>query len=242
MSKERVRGIMGALNEEIDAILPYIQGVQMVLRGSREYFLGELNGHRVVVTRSRIGKVAAATTATTLIDHFGIQELIFTGVAGGMASHVMRGDIVVADTLMQHDMDASLLPGFEKFEIPLLGKRFFQVEASLLQRTLTAAERSMKRIGTGHAVHQGIIASGDQFIACPEKRATLLKEIPLLLAVEMEGGAVAQVCHEWSIPCAVVRAISDSANEEAAGDFTRFIQEVAAPLSANIILDILAHE
>ena len=99
--------IMGAMQEELAGLKPYIQGGQTVTVGTREITSGTWHGHSVVLVLSRIGKVAAATTATALIERFDVKEIVFTGVAGGLSPNVGVGDMVVATEFIQHDMDAS---------------------------------------------------------------------------------------------------------------------------------------
>src|ERR1700761_8445415 len=120
--KERIIGIMGAMPEEIESVGHLLEGKRAVTMGRRTYTEGTLNGVRVVLVFSRWGKVAAATTVSTLILEFKITELIFTGVAGAIDPRLKIGDIVLGQRLIQHDMDAR--PFMAQFEIPLLGKTF----------------------------------------------------------------------------------------------------------------------
>ncbi len=211
---------------------------------------GKIAGIDAVCVLSRIGKVAAAMTATTLVEKFGVTHLLFTGVAGAGDSGVQVGDIVVADTLLQYDMDAS--PLFPRFEVPLTGMTHFSADGKLSRcvadsvtcfldtrfgDVIEASERAAFGL-TGPRLHRGLIASGDQFIDCRHKLARLNDALPGLLAVEMEGAAVAQVCHELDIPFAVVRTISDNANEDAAVDFMRFVKSVAARYAFHIVTGV----
>jgi adenosylhomocysteine nucleosidase len=109
--------IVGAMHQELQALLAAMPDERPVSRAGREFWLGHLAGHEVVVVLSRIGKVAAATTATLLLSEFEVSRIVFTGTAGGLAPGVNVGDVVVADTLLQHDMDAS--PLFPRHEVPL---------------------------------------------------------------------------------------------------------------------------
>ena len=160
---------------------------------------------------------------------------------------------VVAERLVQHDMDASPLPAFKRFEIPLLGKIFF--EASLCDEAFEAAIHytqgdflkdvaAEKRAAFGMdqpRVWRGLIASGDQFLADPRKTAELRQALPGLLCAEMEGAAVAQVCHEMGgIPTAIIRVISDQADHSAAVDFLRFVDDVAEYLTGGIVQSLLS--
>jgi adenosylhomocysteine nucleosidase len=183
----------------------------------------------VVAVLSRIGKVAAATTATVLIERFGVQRIVFTGVAGGLGAGVKVGDIVVADGFLQHDLDAS--PIFPKYEVPLYGTSRFATDTALSAQLVQAARRAVPQA----TVHRGLVVSGDRFVCTTEESSALQSALPEALAVEMEGAAVAQVCHDYGVPFGAVRTISDRADDAAHGDFTRFIQEVASRYSAAIV-------
>ncbi|MCG2585222.1 5'-methylthioadenosine/adenosylhomocysteine nucleosidase [Massilia sp. TS11] len=218
-------GIISALFEEQEGIVDDIVNKSVVVHGKREYTCGQLWGCEVVCVLSRIGKVAAAMTATILIEKFGVTHVIFTGVAGAGHADVKVGDVVLASQLVQHDIDAS--PLFPRFEVPLTGRAHFHTDRDLNQH-LAAAAASWR-------VHHGLIASGDQFINDGERIAALRDALPDVLAVEMEGAAVAQVCHELDVPFAVIRTISDNANEEAATDFMLFVRTVAAKVAYEIL-------
>ncbi|CAN1559742.1 5'-methylthioadenosine/S-adenosylhomocysteine nucleosidase [Flavobacteriaceae bacterium] len=119
MTSKRI-GILGAMPEEISGVVTLLKNKEKVVKGMRTYYIGTINEIDVVVVFSRWGKVASATTVTHLIVEFGITQLIFTGVAGGISPEVSIGDIVVASSLVQHDLDAR--PIMKRFEIPLLGE------------------------------------------------------------------------------------------------------------------------
>jgi adenosylhomocysteine nucleosidase len=212
----------------------------MERRAGREFLHGRLDGHDVVLVRCGIGKVAAATTAAVLLDAFDAAALLFTGVAGGIGAGVRVGDIVVARTLLQHDMDAS--PLFPRFEVPLTGRARFDADLAWTAR-LARAGRAVAGTRTharAAAVHEGLVASGDRFVSTRAESDALRAALPDALAVEMEGAAVAQVCHDFGRPFAVVRTISDRADDAAHGDFLRFAAEVAAPYSRDLVRTALA--
>ncbi len=218
--------------------------------GLRTFYEGEWGGQDIVVVLSRVGKVSAAVTTLLLLERFGCTHIIFTGVAGGVDPSLRVGDVVVADRLMQHDMDAR--PLFPRFEIPLLSVTTFA--APLHSETVAAAAAYLdgpfardvpegRRASFGITeprVRQGLVVSGDQFLADPDKTAALREAIPEALCTEMEGAAVAQVCHEMgNIPFAVIRVISDQADHSAAIDFQKFIDEVAEHLTGGIVFHLL---
>jgi adenosylhomocysteine nucleosidase len=227
--------IVGALHEEIAAIRPCLAGARVQRRGGRDFVHGRLDGHDVILVRSGIGKVAAAATAALLLDAFDARALLFTGVAGGVGAGVRVGDIVVARELLQHDMDAS--PLFPRFEVPLTGRARFGADAAWTARLARAARTvaGARAHAGAAAVHEGLVASGDRFVSTRAQGDALRAALPGLLAVEMEGAAVAQVCHDFDRPFAVVRTISDRADDAAHGDFLRFAAEVAAPYSRDLV-------
>jgi adenosylhomocysteine nucleosidase len=199
-----------------------------------------------VLVLSRIGKVAAATTATALIERFNVSAIVFTGVAGGIATGVNVGDMVVASEFVQHDMDAS--PLFPPLEVPLYGRAHFPTDIALTQSLRVAAQGILNNpsqwiaMDTLHAlhvrspkVHSGLVLSGDRFVSTSSESQALQQRLPLALAVEMEGAAVAQVCHDYELPFAAVRTISDRADDAATTDFSRFIQEVASRYTSALI-------
>ena len=227
-------GVISALAEEQHGLVAAMQGTTRLTNGMREYTMGNLWGIDAVCVLSRMGKVAAAMTAALLVEKFDVTHIVFTGVAGSADASVMVGDIVVAESLVQHDMDVR--PLFARFEVPLTSQTYFLPDRALSDRVAQAAQDFLQlKVGTeiGGAsaeprVRRGLIASGDQFINSRTHLHDLKTALPDLLAVEMEGAAVAQVCFELGIPFAVIRTISDNANEEAAIDFMHFVKNVAA--------------
>lgn len=240
-------GVISALQEEQQGLVEAMQSPYKLIHGMREYTRGQIDGIDVVCVLSRIGKVAAATTATMLVEKFGVTHILFTGVAGAGDARVKVGDIVVAESLVQYDMDAR--PLFPRFEVPLTGLSHFATDLYLTERLATAAhgfldeqfetvigadERAAFRLQRPR-VHRGLIASADRFMDDRLALVTLNGDLPGLLAVEMEGAAVAQVCFELGIPFAVIRAISDNANEDAATDFMRFVTVIASRYAFYIV-------
>jgi adenosylhomocysteine nucleosidase len=218
--------------------------------GLRTFSEGTWAGQEIVLGLSRVGKVSAAATTLLLLERFGCSHIIFTGVAGGVNPRLRVGDVVVGDRLMQHDMDAR--PLFPRFEIPLLGRAEFA--ATLHRETARAArdylredlardvtEEQRTRFGlAAPTVSEGLIVSGDQFLADPARTAALRAAVPEALCTEMEGAAVAQICYEMGeVPFAVVRVISDQADHSAAVDFQRFLDEVAGVLTGGIVRRLL---
>jgi adenosylhomocysteine nucleosidase len=231
--------ILSALAQEQTGLLDTLQNKELVTHAGRDFWQGYLHGMPVVLAVSRIGKVAAATTATALIERFAVQRIVFTGVAGGIAPGVAVGDLVVANTCLQHDMDAS--PLFPRYEVPLYARAHFATDTVLSAMLLGAAYAHIQRAGGSNAIkiHQGLIASGDRFVSSASEAADLHARLPDALCVEMEGAAVAQVCADYGIAFAAVRTISDRADDNAHVDFVQFIDNVAAPYAVSVVNALL---
>ncbi|MDR5772020.1 MULTISPECIES: 5'-methylthioadenosine/adenosylhomocysteine nucleosidase [unclassified Caballeronia] len=242
-------GIMAALPQELGDLVAQMHAagaVETVTLGQREYHVGHAHGVRVVATLARIGKVAAAATASALIHVFKVDAIVFTGVAGGVHANVRVGDIVIGDTLLQHDLDAS--PLFPRYEVPLLARSHFAADPNFSDALALAAASFIVDEGSAlaerfavHAprVHRGLIVSGDRFVASNEGVLALRDALPDALAVEMEGAALAQVCFEHAVPCAVVRTISDSADAAAPESFAEFLVAIAGAYSSGILVRFL---
>ena len=229
-------GVLVAMPEEGRALVDAMRLEDRLEHGRREFLFGDLWGERTAVVIARCGKVAAATTATELIVRFGVETIICTGVAGGVGEGVAIGDVVVADELVQHDLDPR--PLWPRHIVPLLETGSFPVDAPLSDR-IAAAASDHADAGAGGRVHRGLIVSGDQFIHGPAMARAIREALPTTLAVEMEGAAVAQVCYEYGVRCAVFRTISDRADEDAAADFTGSLGAFAASHTLGILSGVL---
>jgi adenosylhomocysteine nucleosidase len=243
--------------QEIVLLRKDLQSVRRQTRGMREYQEGILYGKDVVLTFSRWAKVAAASTVTTLIEVFGVDLVVFTGVAGGTNTDLQIGDIVIGSALVQHDLDAR--PLFPRFEVPLLGKVVFDAPPAMvalaresaeeytraqIRRDIPAAALSAFGMRPIPKICEGLIVSGDKFMADPEaivglQAALLGAGLPSPLCVEMEGAAVAQVCYEHDVPVIVMRTISDKADHSAVIDFEAFVGQVASHLTRGIVKEFI---
>jgi adenosylhomocysteine nucleosidase len=240
----RPLAILSALAEEQAGLVEQLQGAQQVTHAGREFWQGQLGGLPVVLALSRIGKVAAATTTAALIERFGVGAIIFTGVAGGVGPRVHVGDVVVGTAYVQHDMDAS--PLFPRYQVPLTGQTAFAADAALARSLVFACVvglQGLQHAGRAPLVHQGLIASGDRFVNGLDETRTIVEALrdhglePL--AVEMEGAAVAQVCHDYGLPFAAVRTISDRADDTAHVDFPVFVRDVARVYAQRIVTELV---
>lgn len=236
-------GVISAMPEELAAVVEAMHADEVVELGGRRYHRGHYGGEPVVCVVSRIGKVAAATTATILLERFQPRALVMTGLAGGVDEQLAIGDVVIADRLVQHDLDAR--PLFPRHEIPLLGIAELPADAALSNKLAAAAARfapppEVVALGiTKPRVWRGLVASGDQFFGSIDASNALRAVLPSVLAVEMEGAAVAQVCYEHGVPFAIARVISDTANHAAAVDFSRFLRDACGPYARALVEGVL---
>jgi 5'-methylthioadenosine/S-adenosylhomocysteine nucleosidase len=173
--------IVAAMQEELGALLAAMPDEQRVRVAGRDFWVGHLHGHAVVAVLSRIGKVAAATTATVLLERFGVRAIVFTGVAGGLAPGVRVGDVVVATKLLQHDLDAS--PIFPRYEVPLTGHARFAADTAISDAlaAVVAGVLSDPVALLGRTVvddfglqaprlHRGLLVSGDRFVSTRRRK------------------------------------------------------------------------
>jgi adenosylhomocysteine nucleosidase len=237
--------IMAAMPQELSALEAVLGIVRTERVAGRLWCFGRLGGEDVVLTLSGIGKVAAAITTALLLDRYQVRAVLLTGVAGGLGEGVRVGDVVVGTSLMQHDLDAS--PLCPRWEIPGTGRTRLDADATWSGRLAEGARHVLSRPHEARqqfgiqapCLHQGLIISGDQFVASAPASQALRRVLPEALAVEMEGAAVAQVCADFDRPFAVLRTISDRADDQAHVDFTRFLTDVAAGYSRDIVLAAL---
>ncbi|MGE8319339.1 MAG: 5'-methylthioadenosine/adenosylhomocysteine nucleosidase [Comamonas sp.] len=238
--------ILSALPQEQDGLVQAMAGAQAVAHAGRQFWRGRLHGHDVVCALSGIGKVAAATTTAALIERFGVRRIVFTGVAGGVGEGVQVGDVVIASDYLQHDLDAS--PLFPRWEMPGYGRTRLACDAAmaaaLLQAARACVEGDTEALRARHATHPprahcGLIASGDQFVGTAAASRALAQGLRTagheVLAVEMEGAAVAQACLDYGVPFAAMRTISDRADDSAHVDFAEFVRSVASRYAQRII-------
>ncbi|WP_313082737.1 5'-methylthioadenosine/adenosylhomocysteine nucleosidase [Pulveribacter sp.] len=239
--------ILSALPEEQGSLVSALEHPERIEHAARTFWRGRLEGRDVVLALSGIGKVAAATTAAALAERFAVRRMVFTGVAGGVGDGVQVGDVVVARSYLQHDMDAS--PIFPRWQVPGYGEARMDCDAALSALIFEAAGCFLATAGGTFAlkdaaarpprVHQGLVASGDRFVSTAAEsqrlRGDLLAAGHDVLAVEMEGAAVAQVCRDHGLPFAAVRTISDRADDSAHVDFPHFVRHVAGPCADAIV-------
>ena len=226
-------GIIGAMDEEVAILKELMQLQREERKASMDFYIGKYAGKDVVVVRSGIGKVNAAICAQILISDFEVNAIINTGVAGAIHGDLEIGDIVVSDDVIQHDFDVTGFGGFKLGQIPRMKDYIFTADKALIEKAMNAGQKESNR----HRVYQGRILSGDVFVASPEKKEFLWKELHGY-CTEMEGAAVGHACYLSNIPFVIIRAMSDKADGTAHTNFNDFVHE-AAKRSAEMVLDIL---
>ncbi len=251
---EPLTAIIGAYWKETTLLEQRLAGkAEHKVRGVR-FLTGRLASRRVVLCNSGVGKVNAALVATLLIDRFQPDEVIFTGIAGGLDPDLLPGDIVIAEKTAQHDLGIAGPKGFAHFSLtsPTTGRKnpvFFPADQRLLRAAQSAAGRvhpealpSTAPDGTARPprIVTGVVVTGDMFVASDEKRDELRRRMNGD-AVEMEGAAVAQVCWQFAAPAIVIRSISDFADTRAEKDVEAFAAVAgrnAAALTEQIVAEL----
>jgi adenosylhomocysteine nucleosidase len=225
-------GIIGAMHEEIVELKNMISNLEEEKILDIIFYKGTLEGKEIVLVEGGIGKVNASVCTTLLIDRFKVDQLIFTGVAGGTNPEIEVGDIVISNELIEHDFDCTAF-GMKHGEIPRMGTSIFKADKKLIK----IAEESALELFDKKNIYTGRIVSGDEFVAEP-KKIDWLRETFNSECTEMEGAAVAHVCYLFETPFVIIRSISDKANDDAKTDFCEFVK-LAAKNSKNLIVEMM---
>jgi adenosylhomocysteine nucleosidase len=231
-SHARPLAIIGAMSEEVAPLRAALVAAEGRAQGPWSWERGTLDGVPVLVAACGIGKVNAAALTQALLAE-GAAAVLFTGVAGAVDPTLRVGDLVVAEDALQHDVDVRAL-GYALGQVP---GESLQWRADAQLRTLL--ERAGHAVATAEGLHclVGRVVSGDSFIADPARVRALRVDFGATCA-EMEGAAVAQVCAGWGVPWAIVRSISDTADQSAEVDFRAFTA-IAARRAVAVVRRVL---
>ena len=221
--------IMGAMPEEIDPLLAKVENINKIEYAKNIYYEATYKGKDIVIAYSKIGKVFASLTATILLEKFGCNQLLFSGVAGAISLELKIGDLIIATKLCQHDLDITAF-GHPYGYVPE-GDVYISTDEKLRDIAKEVAQKNSLKL------KEGIVATGDQFVASTERKEFIASTFKAD-ALEMEGASVAVVCDALDVPFFVLRAISDSADGSADMDFDEFL-ESSAKISADFILDMV---
>lgn len=223
--------IMGAMPEEIAPLLEKVGEYTLTEYAGNKYYQAKYAGHNLVIAYSKIGKVFSTLTATTMLQKFGAELLLFSGVAGAINPKLKIGNLIAATRLCQHDLDITAF-GHPYGYVPE-GKQFIQADAGLIAKAKeVASEMNLELM-------EGTIATGDQFVADPQRNRWIGETFDAD-ALEMEGASVACVCDAMNVPFFILRAISDAADMDASFSFDEFLESSAIE-SANFIIKMVEH-
>ena len=228
-------GILCAMPQEIGSLLDNLEILNEENFGDLKIISGQWSDENkkenilVSVAWSGWGKVSAARAATRLLGNpflgKALDLILFTGVAGAAESTLKQWDVVIPNKLVQYDMDAS--PLFKKYVIPSLNKDIIFAKSELVEWTSNVLIYGLKKINLDKfgLIKKGLIATGDKFISDKISIEELSTQLPGLMAVEMEGAALAQVASQENIPWLIIRVISDQADESASQSFKDFLKD-----------------
>ena len=223
-------GIIAAMPEESKLLVEHLEMAEKHQRLGHVYHTGRIGHHEVVLVESGIGKVMSAMSVAVLANDFEVTAVINTGSAGAVAPGLEIGDVVVADRLVYHDVDVTAF-GYDYGQMarqPL----YYEASRYLVEEMKAVLEKNQQ------VSQVGLIATGDSFIAGQDKIDQIKQHFPDVLAVEMEGAAIAQAAHSLGLPFMVIRAMSDTASHDANITFDEFIIE-AGKRSAETLIQLL---
>lgn len=226
-----VIGIIGAMDEEVALLKGQMTKSKEVRIANCDFTHGELLGKEIVLLKSGIGKVNAAMATTIMHERFKPTHVINTGSAGGFAKELNIGDLVISDEVVHHDVDVTAF-NYEYGQVPQMPTRF-KADEHLVMLTKEAS------IGINIRAVEGLIATGDSFMADPDRVQFVREKFPSMIAAEMEAAAIAQVCYQYKTPFVVIRALSDIAGKDASVSFDSFLDK-AAKNAATLIMKMIS--
>ncbi|WP_266364512.1 5'-methylthioadenosine/adenosylhomocysteine nucleosidase [Tellurirhabdus rosea] len=243
---EPVTALLGAFDQEVDMVRQSLTNAKTETLNGIAFTTGTLNGRRVVVAETGIGKTNAAMTTAFVLAYFKPERVLFTGIAGGTNPELQPGDLVIADKTAYHDFYYTTFDKRKTHQTrnPItkeLNPEYFPGDSVLLKTAVAVAKsqkfESIPQTSRPPSVIVGTVVTGDMFVSSEEKVASLRQEFRAD-ATEMEGAAVAQVCYQQGVPCLVIRSLSDKANSNARTDMLAFVK-IAARNSANLVMGIV---
>lgn len=216
-------GIIGAMEEEVAALKEQMTDIEITEKARMTFVKGLLNGKPAVVVRSGVCKVNAGICTQILVDDFHVDAVINTGIGGSLNAAIDIGDIVISKEAMYHDVEATVW-GYAPGEIPQMGGVVsFPSDPELIR----LAEECCRKVNPEIGTHIGKVLSGDQFISDKAVK-NVLKEKFGGDCCEMEGAGIAQAAYLNKIPCVILRAISDKADDSAVMDYDVFEKQAIA--------------
>ncbi|GMO62522.1 MAG: 5'-methylthioadenosine/S-adenosylhomocysteine nucleosidase [Termitinemataceae bacterium] len=235
-------GIIGAMKEEVEILQSLMQDIKIEDAGSFRFICGTICKKNIVLLQCGIGKVNAAVGCALLIERYGMDFIVNTGCAGGVNPQnevaLNFGDVVLSDSLVQHDFDLSAF-GRPIGQVPDLPHPFI-ADKKLIGMAASAIDQLKKEnvLPKNLSYVSGLIASGDAFMCEPLRIANVRKIFPSVRALEMEGASIAQTCTLFNVPFIIIRAMSDIAGEESPLKFEEYLP-IAAKNSSAIVKKML---
>lgn len=231
-------GIIGAMEPEVAILKAKLKNCQTSQHAGYVFHQGQLEGTNVVIVQSGIGKVAAALATAVLIERFQPDYIVNTGSAGGFDQSLKVGDIVISSEVRYHDVDLTVF-GYEIGQLPANPPAY--IPHPMLVESAKAGIKSLTSNNDTNTSIQtlvGLITTGDTFMTADDDIAKARKNFPTMAAVEMEGAAIAQTCHQFNIPFVVIRSMSDIAGKESPTSFEAYL-ETASVNSSQLVINML---
>ncbi len=224
-------GIIGAMEPEVAILKDALINAKTEQHFGYTFYQGELNGSEVVIVQSGIGKVAAALATALLIDKYAPDYVVNTGSAGGFEQSLKVGDIVISSEVRYHDVNVTAF-GYEIGQLPA-NPAAYTPHPELVE----AAKTGIAQLDNINTL-VGLITTGDTFMTADDDIAKARANFPSMAAVEMEGAAIAQTCHQFSTPFVVIRSMSDIAGKESPTSFEAYL-ETASVNSSQLVINML---
>lgn len=237
-----------AFKKRLDAA----KDIQKKVVSGKTYFVQEYSGYRLVMCECGIGKVCSSTVAAIMIGCFDVSLIVLIGVAGGLKTGISVGDIVVVDSVMQHDFDCR--PFFPRHTIISINTDKMFTDAKLVN---VLTDMSAKFLKEGYekvvpqslrvryklsqpVLHVGCSVAGDKFLESLSAKEEIKQRIPGVVAIEMEGGAVGQVCYEAGKPFVSLRVVSDLCDGNGLEEYDVYCESVASEVLNAIVSEFLS--
>ena len=224
-------GIIGAMEPEVAILKAKLENCETSTHAGYTFYQGLLDNNDVVIVQSGIGKVAAALATAILIDKFQPNYVVNTGSAGGFDARLKVGDVVVSSEVRYHDVDITAF-GYEIGQLPANPAAYIPHET-----LITAAKKGIEQLNNIQAM-VGLITTGDTFMTKDDDIAKARANFPTMVAVEMEGAAIAHTCHQFNVPFVIIRSLSDIAGKESPTSFDEYL-ETASVNSSQLVINML---
>ncbi|XWW44686.1 5'-methylthioadenosine/adenosylhomocysteine nucleosidase [Fibrella sp. USSR17] len=243
---EPITALLGAFGPEVELVEKQLQNPVVVMKNGIRFITGRLGNQQVVVALTGIGKTNASMATAFTLAYFKPQQVIFTGIAGGVSPDLQPGDLVVGRETGYHDyrwmtFDSKPTNQTRNVITGELNPGYFPGDSALLSLALRTAKatklEAIPGLPRAPIAVSGRIVTGDEFVNS-EQRVNQIRAEHQADATEMEGASVAQICYQQGIPCLVIRSLSDKANSSARADMRTFLA-IAARNSAQLVVSMM---